>query len=134
MGAYRWTFSRHLHRIDNGALGSLASSEAPTASAITLFFAKVFYGSRYNMSADSVAELLKLKQASQVMAPVPMANGVSNGMPLTEYTANPDKNPSEKTPASALLPESFLIPDGHPDVRTCSSISQLPADSTSISA
>jgi hypothetical protein len=86
------------------------------------------------MSADSVAGLLKLKQAPQVMAPVPMANGVSNGMPLTEYTANPDKNPTEKTPASALLPEAFLTPDGHPDVRTSSSMSQLTTNSTSISA
>ncbi|KAL2054020.1 hypothetical protein ABVK25_005559 [Lepraria finkii] len=49
------------------------------------------------------------------MAPVSMPNGVHNGMPLTEYSANPDKHPSEKTPASALLPESLLCPDGHPD-------------------
>lgn len=47
------------------------------------------------------------------MAPIPMTNGVHNGMPLTEYSANPTP---KKTAASSLVPEAFLLPDGHPDV------------------
>lgn len=48
-----------------------------------------------------------------MMAPIPTLNGVPNGMPLTEYSANPT---SEKTAASSSVPEAFLLPDGHPDV------------------
>ena len=47
------------------------------------------------------------------MAPIILSNGVHNGMPLTEYSANPT---SEKTAASSSVPEAFLLPDGHPDV------------------
>lgn len=47
------------------------------------------------------------------MAPISMLNGVHNGMPLTEYSANPT---SEKTAASSSVPEAFLLSDGHPDV------------------
>lgn len=47
------------------------------------------------------------------MAPIPTLNGVPNGMPLTEYSANPI---SEKTAASSSVPEAFLLSDGHPDV------------------
>ena len=54
------------------------------------------------------------------MAPISMPNGAPNGMPLTEYSANPT---SEKTVASSLVPEAFLLPDGHPDV--CSSFWRL---------
>ena len=50
---------------------------------------------------------------SEVMAPIPMSNGVHTGMPLTEYSARPT---CEKTAASSLVPEAFLLPDGHPDV------------------
>ena len=50
------------------------------------------------------------------MAPMAMPNGVKNGMPLTEYSASPFSNSTEKTPASSLLPDAFLLPDGHPDV------------------
>ena len=46
------------------------------------------------------------------MAPAPLVNG--NAMPLTEYSANPKL--SERTAASSLVPEAFLLPDGHPDV------------------
>lgn len=49
-----------------------------------------------------------------IMAPTLMPNGVHNGMPLTEYSANPT---SEKTAASSSVPDAFLLPDGHPDVR-----------------
>ena len=48
------------------------------------------------------------------MAPVLVPNGAHNGMPLTEYSANPT---SEKTAASSSVPAAFLLPDGHPDVR-----------------
>ena len=47
------------------------------------------------------------------MAPISMTNGVHNGMPLTEYSANPTP---EKTSASSSVPEAFLLSDGHPDV------------------
>lgn len=50
------------------------------------------------------------------MEPSTLPNGVHNKMPLTEYSANPISEPAEKTPASALLPEAYLLPDGHPDV------------------
>ena len=50
------------------------------------------------------------------MAPVLMENGIQNGMPLTEYSATPDSHTEKRTRASSLLPESFLYPDGHPDV------------------
>lgn len=46
-----------------------------------------------------------------------MPNGAHNSMPLTEYSANPIENPVEKSPASSLIPASFLLPNGHPDVR-----------------
>ena len=51
------------------------------------------------------------------MAPILMENGIQNGMPLTEYSATPDSHTGKRTRASSLLPESFLYPDGHPDVR-----------------
>ena len=51
------------------------------------------------------------------MAPIAVQDGARNGMPLTEYSADPISTPAEKTPASALLPDDFLLPDGHPDVR-----------------
>ena len=50
------------------------------------------------------------------MAPMLMENGIQNGMPLTEYSATPDSHTEKRTRASSLLPESFLYPDGHPDV------------------
>ncbi|KAL6716709.1 threonine deaminase [Lecanora helva] len=49
------------------------------------------------------------------MAPAAIPNGVNNSMPLTEYSANPSLSLHERTPASALLPDAFLLPDGHPD-------------------
>ena len=39
----------------------------------------------------------------------------ANGMPLTEYAANPTK-PVDPLPASSQVPEAFLLPDGFPDV------------------
>ncbi len=41
-----------------------------------------------------------------------------NGLSLTEYTANPSP-PSKDTGARvrAVLPESFILPNGYPDVR-----------------
>ena len=39
----------------------------------------------------------------------------ANGMPLTEYAANPTK-PVDLLPASSQVPEAFLLPDGFPDV------------------
>lgn len=45
-----------------------------------------------------------------------ISDGAQNGMPLTEYSANASSNPAEKTPASSLLPDAFLLSDGHPDV------------------
>ena len=50
------------------------------------------------------------------MAPIAVPNGTHNQMPLTEYSANPISSPTEKTPASSLLPNAFLLPNGHPDV------------------
>ena len=61
------------------------------------------------------------------MAPIPMSNGVHNGMPLTEYSANPT---TEKTAASSSVPEAFLLPDGHPDVSKCLSRSLQYFDET----
>lgn len=52
------------------------------------------------------------------MAPAAVLNGVPNTMPLTEYSTNPTSFPTEKTAASKLVPEAFLLPDGHPDVRS----------------
>ena len=51
------------------------------------------------------------------MSPISMVNGIQNGMPLTEYSATPDSHTLKRTRASSLLPETFLCPDGHPDVR-----------------
>lgn len=53
---------------------------------------------------------------SIAMAPMAISDGAQNGMPLTEYSANASSNPAEKTPASSLLPDAFLLSDGHPDV------------------
>lgn len=39
-----------------------------------------------------------------------------NGMPLTEYSANPSDAPNEKSNVSDSIPKEFLLPDGHPDV------------------
>ena len=39
-----------------------------------------------------------------------------NGMPLTEYAADPSPT-LQKSPASLQVPEAFLLPDGFPDVR-----------------
>ena len=39
----------------------------------------------------------------------------ANGMPLTEYAANPT-NSVDPLPASSQVPEAFLLPDGFPDV------------------
>ena len=50
------------------------------------------------------------------MALGPLTNGMHNGMPLTEYSASPTSNSSEKSAASPLVPEAFLLADGHPDV------------------
>ena len=50
------------------------------------------------------------------MAPMSAPDDASNGMPLTEYSANPSPSPTKKTSASSLLPDAFLLPDGHPDV------------------
>ena len=52
-------------------------------------------------------------RAKSTMAPIPTLNDAPNGMPLTEYSANPT---SEKTAASSSIPEAFLLADGHPDV------------------
>ena len=41
----------------------------------------------------------------------------TNGMPLTEYSANPT-SPVDISPASFQVPEHFLLPDGFPDVRS----------------
>ncbi|KAL9001905.1 MAG: hypothetical protein Q9188_005145 [Gyalolechia gomerana] len=38
-----------------------------------------------------------------------------NGMPFTEYSANPTSRTSEKPHASASVPPEFLLPDGFPD-------------------
>ncbi|KAI4217458.1 MAG: hypothetical protein LQ351_000053 [Letrouitia transgressa] len=38
-----------------------------------------------------------------------------NGMPLTEYSANPSDAPNEKSNVSDSIPKEFLLPDGHPD-------------------
>ncbi|KAL8934903.1 MAG: hypothetical protein Q9216_005676 [Gyalolechia sp. 2 TL-2023] len=48
-----------------------------------------------------------------------MPNGTEpiqgNGMPLTEYSANPTSVTSEKSDASTSVPPEFLLPDGFPD-------------------
>ncbi len=46
------------------------------------------------------------------MAPLLPTNGT--GFPLTEYSAGRPVN--ESTEASKLVPEAFLLRDGHPDV------------------
>lgn len=52
------------------------------------------------------------------MSPISLSNGTHNGMPLTEYSANPSATPTGRTRTSSLLPEACLLPDGHPDVRS----------------
>lgn len=40
------------------------------------------------------------------------------GMSLTEYSANPSTPPEERrSRIKGVVPEDFLLPDGHPDVR-----------------
>ena len=38
------------------------------------------------------------------------------GLSLTEYTANPSP-PRERSEERSVVPEAFLLPNGHPDVR-----------------
>ena len=45
-----------------------------------------------------------------------MTNGVPNGIPLTEYSANPAGDAPGKTLASSSIPPEYLLPNGHPDV------------------
>jgi hypothetical protein len=56
------------------------------------------------------------------MAPVALPNGdlepatpKSNGMPLTEYSANISPT-REKSKPSRMVPPGYLLPDGYPDV------------------
>ena len=67
------------------------------------------------------------------MADAPVPNGThmsehtsptanSNGMPLTEYTTTPCPSSKLKSTASTQVPEAFLLPDGHPDVHTRSTV------------
>lgn len=57
-----------------------------------------------------------------MMAPLALSNDYdkpqtpsSNGMPLTEYSANISPV-REKSKPSAMVPSGYLLPDGYPDV------------------
>ena len=41
---------------------------------------------------------------------------ISNGMPLTEYSANISPVREQPKPARALVPSDYLLPNGYPDV------------------
>jgi threonine dehydratase len=45
------------------------------------------------------------------------------GLALTEYTANPSPPSGSPKDRSSGVPESFLLPNGYPDVRPTSSTS-----------
>ncbi len=62
------------------------------------------------------------------MAPSVIVNGTNSGMPLTEYSSNPTSSAANKIPASSLLPEGDLLPDGQPDVRKLMPMTILSTD------
>lgn len=67
----------------------------------------------------------KLSKHLSDMEETSMSNGThtpqtpeSNGLSLTEYSANPSPPPGKttKSTASSQVPEAYLLPDGFPDV------------------
>lgn len=43
-------------------------------------------------------------------------NPQANGMPLTEYTANPLPAELKTTPMEHRVPRGYILPNGYPDV------------------
>ena len=70
------------------------------------------FHTNFNSYCQWQSPLFSLMAAGQMA----MANGVPNGMPLTEYSANPTQDTPMKTSASNSIPPEYLLPDGHPDV------------------
>lgn len=75
----------------------------------------------------------KLSKHLSNMEESTMSNGThtpqtpeSNGLSLTEYSANPSPPPGKtaKSTASSQVPEAYLLPDGFPDVSMFTSISR----------
>ena len=51
----------------------------------------------------------------------------TNGLSLTEYTANPtppNEKQNHKSLALSQIPEDYLLPNGYPDVRSLHSVVQ----------